>query len=451
MWPAYLLTEHRRFGVNVGTPGDKTAFRVALVWARLVGRVESVGADPNDSVEVRSQKRVLVLVSVIVAVLALGWGATYFAYDEPLAAFIPWTYSVAVGLSVAVFAATGRYAAFRFTQLLLILLLPFLLQLALGGFVGASAVIIWSLLAPLGALAMVGRREAVAWFLAYVALVLLAQVVQPSLRIENLLPTTIIAVFFVANIVAATGVSFYAMQYFVGEKDTTLAKLDQERAKSERLLLNVLPREIAEILKENDEIIATRYQGISVMFADVVGFTSLSDQLPADDIVALLNDVFSHFDSLVERFGLEKIRTMGDSYMVASGVPTAREDHAQVLAEMALAMMDYHPVTAVALPVPLRFRAGISSGPALAGVIGRAKFQYDVWGDTVNTASRMETHGVPGRIQISQTTYELVQDEFLCEPRGVVAVKGMGPMETWFLLGSRSTESPLTSGSHRTW
>ena len=408
------------------------------MWAELLGRVERIGDDPDDSTETRSQKRVLVLLSLMGSVAGLGWGVAYLIFDERLAASIPLSYAFAVALSVTLFASTGRYAVFRFTQLLLILLLPVLLQVALGGFVGASGVIIWSLLAPLGALAMGGRREAIPWFIAYAALVLLAQVIRPSLQIENNLPLFAIAGFFVANIVAATGVAFFALQFFVGEKDDALAMLDLERAKAERLLLNVLPREIAETLKEHhDETIATRYEAITVMFADVVGFTTLSDQLPADEIVVLLNDVFSYFDSLVARFGLEKIRTMGDSYMVASGVPTARDDHARVLAEMALAMMEYRPETGPSLQTPLRFRSGISSGPAVAGVIGTAKFQYDVWGATVNTASRMESHGVPGRIQISHSTYELLQDDFVCEPRGLVDLKGIGPMETWFLVGAR--------------
>ena len=404
---------------------------------RLLRRIERIGEDPSDSIELRAQKRVLVAISVVVAILAAAWGAVYLAFDEPLAAAIPWTYMLAVVVSLAFFSRIRRYAAFRFIQLLLILLLPFLLQVALGGFVNASAVIIWSLLAPLGALAMVGRRQAVPWFIAYANLVFIAHLLQPSLDIENNLPVQVIAGFFIANIVAATGVSFFALHYFVGQKDETLALLDRERAESERLLLNILPEQIAKELKERDEIIATRHSDVSVLFADVVGFTTLSERLEADEVVTVLNDVFSYFDSLADRFGLEKIRTMGDAYMVASGVPLARSDHAQVMARMALAMFEYTPDTASANSAPLQFRMGISSGPVVAGVIGRSKFQYDVWGNTVNTASRMEQHGVPGRIQLSAATHPLLDREFVCEPRGTIDIKGMGPMETWFLVGAR--------------
>jgi guanylate cyclase len=312
-----------------------------------------------------------------------------------------------------------------------------MLQLALGGFADGSAVIIWSLLAPLGALAMWGRRQALNWFLGYIAMVVGAQLVQSLLPTDNNLPEWVIAAFFVGNIVGASGVAFFALHYFVGQKDQALELLHIEQDKSERLLLNVLPKEIAQILKEDDQTIATRIPAITVLFADVVGFTPLSQGLSPEELVGVLNEVFSYFDSLVDRYGLEKIRTIGDSYMVASGVPVPREDHAHALARMALDVVGYVSPSTAPATRPLVFRLGMSSGPAVAGVIGRAKFQYDVWGDTVNTASRMESHGVPGKIQLSSSTYELVKDDFLCEPRGLVEVKGKGPMETWFLVGAR--------------
>lgn len=398
-------------------------------------RIERIGERPEDDAELRSQKRLLVVISMSVGILAIGWGAVYAVHGEWLAAWIPWTYTIGVLFSLMVFAATGRFALFRFTELVLILLLPFLLQLALGGFVNASAVIIWSLLAPLGALAIGGRRQAIGWFVAYAGLVVVAQRLQPSLGIENNLPTSVIAGFFMANIVAATGVSFFALHFFVGQKDEAMEMLHQEQAKSDRLLLNVLPKEIAATLKESNRVIAQRYPEVSVLFADVVGFTPLSEELEADEIVTLLNDVFSYFDSLVDGFGLEKIRTMGDAYMVASGVPTSRPDHAIALAHLALAMYEYQPSDR-ALGSSLAFRMGMSSGPAVAGVIGRAKFQYDIWGDTVNTASRMESHGVPGRIQVSPSTHRLLEGRFVMEPRGVVDIKGKGPTDTWFLVSA---------------
>ena len=407
------------------------------MWGRLAESVASLGDDPDDTLEIRVQKRVLVTVSAVVGSIGVLWGALYLVFDEPLAAAIPWTYALGVGASLFGFALTGRYRVFRFTQLFLILLLPFMLQLALGGFAEGSAVIIWSLLAPLGALAMWGRRQARHWLLGYVALVVGAQLIQDLIPTDNNLPEWVIAAFFVGNLVGASGVAFFALHYFVGQKDHALELLHIEQDKSERLLLNVLPKEIAQILKEDDQNIATRFPAISVLFADVVGFTPLSQDLSPEELVGVLNEVFSYFDSLVDRYQLEKIRTIGDSYMVASGVPVPREDHAHALARMALDVVGYVPPGTGPATLPLVFRLGMSSGPAVAGVIGRAKFQYDVWGDTVNTASRMESHGVPGKIQLSPSTYHLVKDDFLCEPRGLVEVKGKGPMETWFLIGAR--------------
>jgi class 3 adenylate cyclase len=177
---------------------------------------------------------------------------------------------------------------------------------------------------------------------------------------------------------------------------------------------------------------------VSILFADLSGFTPLTNVLSPNEMVELLNNIYSHFDSLIEKYGAEKIRTIGDNYMIASGLPETREDHACILAALAL---DMNAFVASLPPVgdrTLAFRIGISSGPVIAGVIGHKKFSYDVWGDTVNTASRMESHGIPGRIQISCATYELIKDEFTCEPNGTLLVKGKGEMETWFLERHKS-------------
>jgi class 3 adenylate cyclase len=216
-------------------------------------------------------------------------------------------------------------------------------------------------------------------------------------------------------------------------------ELELERARSESLLLNILPQEIAQTLKERSGTIAQRFDQASVLFADMVGFTPLSAEMTPEEMVELLNTIYSFYDSLTEKYGLEKIRTIGDNYMVASGVPRVRPDHAKALARMALEMCDIFK-DAGRLPIDgLNFRIGINSGPLVAGVIGYKKFQYDIWGPTVNTASRMESQGLPGKVQITQATYELLKDEFVCEPRGTLEVKGVGEVETWFLVGEEGT------------
>jgi adenylate cyclase len=214
-------------------------------------------------------------------------------------------------------------------------------------------------------------------------------------------------------------------------RDFLLRKSIQlEQARSERLLLNILPATVAERLKKG-ETVADHFQSASVMFADIVNFTPLSARLSPVELIDLLNQVFSYFDSLVEQYNLEKIKTIGDCYMVTAGVPEARDDHAQVLTRMALDIQQYVQENRFMGNTQISFRIGIHSGPLIAGVIGRKKFIYDLWGDTVNTASRMESHGTQGVIQITRSTYELIKAEFNCQPRGTIHVKGKGEMEIW--------------------
>lgn len=220
-----------------------------------------------------------------------------------------------------------------------------------------------------------------------------------------------------------------------------MAALDVERHRSESLLLNVLPRRIAERLKnEPDTTIADRFESATVLFSDIVGFTELSARLLPDEIVRRLDEVFTRFDGIADQLELEKIKTIGDAYMVAGGVPTRRADHAVAVCEMALRMRDALAELAAGMAEPIAVRIGVHTGPVVAGVIGKKKFIYDVWGDTVNTASRMESHGVPGAIQVSAATYQATKDAFEYEERGAIAVKGKGEMTTYLLVGRRHAE-----------
>jgi len=215
-------------------------------------------------------------------------------------------------------------------------------------------------------------------------------------------------------------------------------ELEAEQAKSESLLHAMLPAGIVDRLKLGETSIADRFTEATVLFADLVGFTPLTLELPATEIIELLEGLFSYFDSLILKYAVEKIRTIGDNYMVASGVPLPRPDHAQALARMALDMSNYIHSRPVHRDKKVDFRIGINSGPLIAGVIGDKKYQYDLWGDTVNTASRMESSGTAGKIQITRATYDLIREEFVCEPRGKVPVKGKGELETWYLVGAKS-------------
>jgi class 3 adenylate cyclase len=221
----------------------------------------------------------------------------------------------------------------------------------------------------------------------------------------------------------------------LGEAVRTRQALALEQQRSERLLLNVLPAPIATRLKAGEAVIADAFPEVTVLFADIVDFTRRSRRIGPAQVVATLNELFSAFDALAQRHGLEKIKTIGDAYMVAGGLPTPRPDHAQAIAEMALAMQAEVARRADPSGRPLQLRVGIDTGPVEAGVIGTSKFSYDLWGDTVNTASRMESHGVPGCIQVTERTYQRLRDGYRFQPRGRIPVRGMGEMDTWFLLG----------------
>jgi adenylate cyclase len=397
---------------------------------RTLPLVARIGSDPSDDDDIRLQKSLLVICAFPFMVAGFAWGLLYILFNEPLAGAIPLSYSAISLLSIIHFGRTRQYHFFRFSQLTLILLLPFLLMVALGGFVNGSAVVLWALICPLGALLFDEPRQAPRWFLAYIVLVVLSGFLQPYERFVNNLSPVLVNFFFVINLIGVGSLVFMMVFYFVGQKNMF-------QQKSEALLLNILPKEIAAILKNESRTIADHYDEASVLFADMVGFTPLSAQLPPVEMVELLNEVFSFFDSLLDKYNVEKIRTIGDSYMVASGVPRGRPDHAQALVCMALEMRDHIAAHTFRDGQRVNFRIGINSGSMIAGVIGRRKFVYDVWGDAVNVASRMESHGLGGAVQITRATYELIKDEFVCKPRGTVNVKGKGEMEVWLVMSAK--------------
>jgi adenylate cyclase len=214
-------------------------------------------------------------------------------------------------------------------------------------------------------------------------------------------------------------------------------ELELERERSERLLLNILPQPVAQRLKQGHGVVADSFDDVSVMFADLVSFMPLSTKQSPVQMVRLLNDIFSTFDALAERHGLEKIKTIGDAYMAVGGLPSPRAGHLEAIAAMALDMLAAIPRFRRADGSALQLRVGIHVGPVVAGVMGTKKFSYDLWGDTVNVASRMESHGLPGEVQVSQVVYERLKDAFTFEARGLLPIKGMEPTATYMLRGRR--------------
>ena len=270
----------------------------------------------------------------------------------------------------------------------------------------------------------------------------LGEVFFPPADVPAWFTTTMLAL----NVIGAGSVAFTVLASFANERNAALRALRAEQARSEALLVNVLPGSIAARLKDATGSIADHFDSCTIVFADVVDFTPFARRLAPADVVGVLDGLFSHFDTLVERQGLEKIKTIGDAYMAAAGVPDPLPDHARRAASLALDMRDAVATTGIAGELGLELRIGINSGPVVAGVIGTKRFLYDLWGDAVNTASRMETNGTPGEIQITRATYELLKDDFVCTRRGTIPVKGQGEMETWYLVGPRSDDARTDGG-----
>jgi len=420
--------------------------RVLRQFGGWLSRVVEASALPTDSADERLQKSVLVATALLITVLAFWWVVMYWVLGLPGSAAIPLFYQVTSVAGLAYYRRTRNFAVFRRTQLPLMLILPVALQWTLGGFVNSSVVILWSFLAPLGALLSQGPGAAGPWFAAYVALIILSALADPLLAPSAPpLPAWFIVTNFLMNIGAVSLVAYIVLRYLAIKREEAVTALrrehlllQEEQAKSERLLLNVLPKPIADRLKQQPAAIADGFPEATVLFADIVDFTRLSANMPPEALVAWLNDLFSSFDHLSERLGLEKIKTVGDAYMAVAGLPTPRPDHAQAAAEMALAMQDLLAQGTAPNGEPLRMRIGLHTGPVVAGVIGTRKFIYDLWGDTVNTASRMESHGLAGAIQVTEASYSRLRSDYDFEERGMVQVKGKGEMRTYLLKGRRA-------------
>ncbi len=408
------------------------------VFGAALTRLASVAAVPGDDADTRLLKALGLLTVLLILPMSLLWATLLLAVGS-------WVSVIAIGYfvvsvaSIALFLRTRNEALFRRIQLLDVLIAPTVAMIPLGGFVGSGGVGLWSILAPLGAVVFADVATGVAWGLAFDVAFLGCGIAGTLIGPVSVLPDSFRNGYLALNVIVGATVVFILLAIFAQQLRDARTALQEEQARSEGLLLNILPRSVAEQLKASQATIADQFPEASVLFADVVEVTPRSESLAAADLVGLLARLFGTLDALTARHGLEKIKTIGDAYMVASGVPERRPDHAQALARLALEMLDSLSPEGDVGDLGLQLRIGISSGPVVAGVIGTQKFAYDLWGDTVNIASRMESTGTPGRIQVARSTRELLKDEFILEPRGTIAVKGKGELETWYLVGYRTT------------
>jgi len=411
----------------------------------VLDRLSTVGADPGDDEDTRLRKALLALIGVLILPISISWAVLYVSMGGYIAYTALLYSAISVG-SVVLLARTGNFELALHIQLAAILVSPTLSMIPLGGIVPSGAVGIWGILAPLGALVFSGVRSGVRWYIAFLVVFLGSGLAGLVIGVLEPLPVWFSNLMLVLNVAVGGTFVFTLLALFAQQRQEALAALRVEHDRAEGLLLNILPGSIAARLKASPTTIADQFTEASVLFADVVDFTPRSRDLAPAEVVGMLDRLFSHFDDLAERHDLEKIKTIGDAYMVAAGVPTPRPDHARALALLALDMNEAVSSTGAVGDLGLQVRIGINSGPVVAGVIGRKRFLYDLWGDAVNTASRMESAGTPERIQITQATYELLKDEFVCEPRGTVEVKGKGEMETWYLVAANSAGLTTLAG-----
>ena len=381
-------------------------------------------------------KAILMLLVFAESLVCIFWIYTLSGLGEGYAmmAAVPYVYVIFSYASLLIFYRSKKFEYFTFTQLVMLLVMPFFMQWAIGGYQASSGIAIWAILSPIGALMILGTKQSTPWFVLFAVLAGLSWKLNYMFAGNSLpIPPHVKDTFFLMNIIGTTCILYAVMRFFQSQKERTLLELSLEQARSEKLLLNILPKSIANRLKDNDMRIADSHEEVTILFADIVGFTKMTATMPPAELVDLLSQLFSRFDALADNYNLEKIKTIGDGYMVIGGAPMARDDHATVIAQLALdmqqALVEFNEHTGK----NLQMRIGISSGPVVAGVIGTSKFAYDIWGDPVNMASRMEKTCSVGGIHVSEATYELLKDNYHLESRGLIDIKGKGEVTTYLL------------------
>ncbi len=395
--------------------------------------------DPQDSEDTRLEKFAIFLVASSCCLAGIVWCAMYYAiFGWGFISFLPLCFVLFVGGALIVSHLTKNHTIAIYMQIICIIYITSMLQWSIGGVFASGFVMAWAFCGPTVALVFFSVKRSLPWFVLYLINLFISVLFNDYFASHGpVVAESTRLFFFIMNVSFSSTVVFIFAGYYV-------AAANRERAKANALLLNVLPKEIAPILKASNATIAEHYDSASVLFADIVGSTPLFSDMEPAAAVDWLNDIFSMFDELVDKYQLEKIRTIGDNYMVASGVPTPRPDHAQALIHLSLDMLHSLEQLPSRNGKRIDFRLGINSGPLVAGVIGKTKFHYDLWGDAVNIASRMESHGEAGQVHITDETYRLIKHEFNCAPRGTIEIKGKGEMETYFVTSRKSqTNEPI--------
>lgn len=402
-----------------------------------MAKLPVITEETMDTQEDKLHKDLLIFACGFMNLAVALWLALYWLMGLNFPANVPLGYQLISVASLVYYLKTKRFKPFRFVQLSLFLFSPFMMQWSIGSSVTSSGIMLWALLAPIGALVVSGWRESVPWFIAYIIMTVVSGSFDYFLGAgeSNGMSMKTIGVFFALNFSAMSAIIYFLVRYFVVEMDKIREQLDQqhqllaeEQKKSERVLLNVLPSSIAQRLKNHQGLIADGHADVTVMFTDLVNFTQLTESLSPEQMVGLLNIIFSGFDQLCEKYGVEKIKTIGDAYMAVGGLNRDNSNYTNDIADLALEMRDFvtnHPDLS---RFKLDIHSGIATGPVVAGVIGTKRFIYDLWGDTVNVASRLTDEAVEGVIQVDRTTYNRIRHDYAFEPPATINVKGKGEM-----------------------
>jgi len=423
------------------------------IEASYFGALRNAGIMPGDSAELRLQKSLLIFATGLISFASMLWLFIYWQIGPQFSSTIPFVFQFLLVGNLAIYLKTLNFDAFRLIQLSVFLFLPFVAQWSMGNFITASGISLWGLLAPVGAVLFIGPRESAAWFFAYLFLTALSgsfdyYLADAVVSNQNKVPTQTSVFFFALNFAAVSTIVYLLLRYSAKEKQLAQIKLEEahrmlqvEQDRSERLLLNILPGAIAERLKNSNQTIADGFADVTVMFADIVNFTKVAEGLTPQQVFTMLNRIFSSFDELAEKYGMEKIKTIGDAYMVAGGLDNGRSDYSDAIVDMALEMRDLLHRDFNVNQMHLEIRIGVGTGPIVAGVVGKKKFIYDLWGDTVNIASRITSEGVPGMVQVDETTYRRLHERFdFHEPQDIY-LKGKGNMTVYRLIGRKAESS----------
>ncbi|MCW3122527.1 MAG: family 3 adenylate cyclase [Flavipsychrobacter sp.] len=403
--------------------------------------LKNIGVNHDDSAELRLKKFTLLIIALCCFIAAPIWSYSYYLMGLTTSALIPLAYMLIIGPAIVLFAINKNERLLLNIQLVAIFLCPTVMQWLAGGYLKGGVIILWAFLAPINALVFHDIKKAQFWMAMVLGTILCTGFFNGYFehwgnytdRSQKVLQITM-------NLSGAIMVIYFSMQYFVRTINKNNSLLMQEKEKSDKLLLNILPAQIAEELKANGKTHPTLYTDTTIIFSDFKDFTQFSELFTPEELVGELEECFNSFDEIIAKNGLEKIKTIGDAYMCVAGIPRKEDDaegNAVNAIMAALEIADFiekiKKEKNKAGKVFWDIRIGVHTGDVVAGIVGKKKFVFDIWGDAVNTASRLETCSEGGKINISGTTYQLVKEYFNCSYRGKLAVKNKGELDMYFV------------------